>query len=132
MGGMGGMRGTRGTRGMGGMGGTRGVSMMGVMKKFCIASLFMWITPVAILYGFNHNLFPGSTQLSSSSLTLVSGLLAVLSVNLVIVFYIYLALKEPLAKHEPDSGFVAEAKASMTQIAQPENEESHQGRDKQE
>ncbi|KAK9152212.1 hypothetical protein Syun_010521 [Stephania yunnanensis] len=61
--------------------------------------------------------FHCSTQLLSSSLTLVSGLLAVLSVNVVIVFYIYLALKEPLAKHEPDSGFVAEAKASMKQIA---------------
>lgn len=33
--------------------------MAGVMHKFLIASMFMWILPVAILYGFNHNLLPG-------------------------------------------------------------------------
>ena len=29
------------------------------MEKFIVASMFMWIVPVAILYGFNHELFPG-------------------------------------------------------------------------
>jgi hypothetical protein len=33
--------------------------MGGVIKKFFVASMFMWIAPVAILYGFNHNLLPG-------------------------------------------------------------------------
>jgi hypothetical protein len=33
--------------------------MAGVMKKFLVASMFMWIAPVAILSGFNHNLLPG-------------------------------------------------------------------------
>ena len=32
---------------------------MRVIQKFFIASLFMWAAPIAILYGFNHNLLPG-------------------------------------------------------------------------
>ncbi|KAI8024457.1 DNA polymerase eta [Camellia lanceoleosa] len=67
--------------------------------------------PIAILYGFNHNLFPGSTQLSSHSITLLSGFLAVISVNVVIAFYICMAMKEPSDKHEPDPAFLANAKA---------------------
>lgn len=53
--------------------------------------------------------------MSPYSLTLVSGFLAVISVNLVIGFYIYMAMKEPSDKHEPDPAFVAEAKASVSQ-----------------
>ncbi|KAK4761278.1 hypothetical protein SAY87_006171 [Trapa incisa] len=89
------------------------LAMSGVVSKFFIASLFMWIAPIAILYGFNHNLFPGLTDLSPYSLTLLSGFLAVLSVNVVIGFYIYLAMKEPSEKHEPDPKFLAEAQASV-------------------
>ena len=48
-------------------------------------------------------------------MTLVSGFLAVISVNVVIAFYIYLAMREPADKHEPDPKFLAEAKASMNQ-----------------
>ncbi|KAI3423147.1 uncharacterized protein J3R85_011271 [Psidium guajava] len=33
--------------------------MAGVMEKFLLASMLMWIIPVAVLYGFNHNVFPG-------------------------------------------------------------------------
>ncbi|XP_033145509.1 uncharacterized protein LOC103865123 isoform X2 [Brassica rapa] len=33
--------------------------MGGVMQKFLVASMFMWILPVAILYGFNNDLLPG-------------------------------------------------------------------------
>ncbi|KAE7996401.1 hypothetical protein FH972_001130 [Carpinus fangiana] len=104
--------------------------MGGVIKKFFVASMFMWIAPVAILYGFNHNLLPGSTQLSPYSLTLVSGFLAVISVNVVIAFYIYMAMKEPSNKHEPDPEFLAEAKAS---VSQPTNqaEDSSQSEKKQ-
>ncbi|PPD85654.1 hypothetical protein GOBAR_DD17424 [Gossypium barbadense] len=65
-----------------------------VIKKFFIASMFMWIAPLAILYGFNHNLLP---------------------VNIVIAFYIYMAMKEPVDKHEPDPKFLADAKASVSQ-----------------
>ncbi|GFP81296.1 hypothetical protein PHJA_000272900 [Phtheirospermum japonicum] len=79
--------------------------------------MLMWLAPIAIIYGFNHNLFPGSTQLSSESTTLWSGLLAVISVNVVIVFYIYSAMKEPSDKHEPDAKFLADAKASIKQTA---------------
>ncbi|RYR73501.1 hypothetical protein Ahy_A02g007871 isoform A [Arachis hypogaea] len=86
---------------------------MSVIQKFFIASMFMWVVPVAILYGFNNNLFPDN--LSPYSVTLVSGFLAVISVNVVIAFYIYLAMKEPAEKHEPDPKFLAEAKASMKQ-----------------
>ncbi|XP_073275370.1 uncharacterized protein [Primulina huaijiensis] len=89
--------------------------MIGVVNKFFITSIFMWAAPVAILYGFNHKLLPGSTQLSPESMTLWSGILAVISVNVVIGLYIYLAMKEPSDKHEPDPKFLADAKASMIQ-----------------
>ncbi|KAG5401811.1 hypothetical protein IGI04_016418 [Brassica rapa subsp. trilocularis] len=98
--------------------------MGGVMQKFLVASMFMLILPVAILYGFNNDLLPGkeeegpssSTTLSPHSLTLLSGFLAVVSVNVVIVFYICLALKEPTDKHKPDALFVAEAKDSVKKL----------------
>ncbi|XP_057532636.1 uncharacterized protein LOC130810549 [Amaranthus tricolor] len=86
-----------------------------VVKKFFVASIFMWILPVAIVYGFQNNMFPGISQLSPNHQTLVGGFLAVFSVNVVIAFYIYLAMKEPSDKHEPDPTFVAQAKASMNQ-----------------
>lgn len=35
--------------------------MARVIMKFFIASMFMWIAPLAILYGYNHNLLPGKT-----------------------------------------------------------------------
>ncbi|XP_034682215.1 uncharacterized protein LOC117911895 [Vitis riparia] len=107
--------------------------MAGVIKKFFIASMLMWIAPIAILYGFNHNLFPGSTQLSSYSATLLSGFIAVISVNIVIAFYIFMAMKEPSDKHEPDPAFLAAAKASVSQSTTPgETEDPSQSRDKQE
>ncbi|XP_020585568.1 uncharacterized protein LOC110028164 [Phalaenopsis equestris] len=88
--------------------------MAGVMHKFLFASIAMWIAPIVILYGFNHHLFPGSSELSSSSITLVSGFLAVISVNVVIVIYIFSAMKEPANRlHEPDPSFLAAAKASI-------------------
>ncbi|KAL1832546.1 hypothetical protein ACET3Z_002197 [Daucus carota] len=98
--------------------------MAGVMEKFIVASMFMWIVPVAILYGFNHELFPGSSDLSSSSLTLLSGFLAVISVNVVIAFYICWAMREPVQKHEPDPKFLSEATASVKQFKPDERGES--------
>ncbi|CAF1699715.1 hypothetical protein HID58_051770 [Brassica napus] len=92
------------------------INMAGVMQKFLVASMFMWMLPIAILYGFNNDLLPGSTTLSPHSLTLLSGFLAVVSVNVVIVFYICLALKEPVDKHKPDASFVAEAKDSVKKL----------------
>ncbi|KAL5708399.1 hypothetical protein ACHQM5_019198 [Ranunculus cassubicifolius] len=107
--------------------------MSGVVRKFVIASMFMWIAPIAVLYGFNHNLFPGSTELSSETHTLVSGFLAVISVNTVIGLYIYMALKEPSERHVPDPAFLAEAKASIKQQPTTGNDDgSSQNRDKEE
>ncbi|KAJ4835278.1 hypothetical protein Tsubulata_002795 [Turnera subulata] len=100
-----------------GIGRSAVVAMEGVIKKFFTASMFMWMIPVAILYAFQHNLLPGVNHLSSHTLTLLSGLLAVISVNIVIAFYIYLAMKEPTDKHEPDAAFLAEAKASVNQLS---------------
>ncbi|CAK7356421.1 unnamed protein product [Dovyalis caffra] len=91
--------------------------MAGVIKKFFITSMLMWMAPVAILYAFNHDLIPGVNSLSPHSLTLVSGFVAVISVNVVIAFYIYMAIKEPSDKHEPDPAFLAEAKSSVNQSA---------------
>ncbi|XP_059657001.1 uncharacterized protein LOC132303664 [Cornus florida] len=106
--------------------------MAGVIEKFFIASMFMWIVPVAILYGFNHNLFPGVTDLSSYSTTLLSGFLAVISVNIVIAFYICMAMKEPTDKHEPDPSFLAEAKASIRHPLPNEAEDPSERREKEE
>ncbi|KAK7246040.1 hypothetical protein RIF29_40897 [Crotalaria pallida] len=92
------------------------LSKMKVVQKFVIASLFMWAAPFAILHAFNHHLLPGTADLSPYSMTLVSGFLAVISVNMVIAFYIYLAMREPADKHEPDPRFVAEAKDSVKQF----------------
>ncbi|KAM7270610.1 hypothetical protein ACFE04_029824 [Oxalis oulophora] len=86
----------------------------GVMPKFLIASSLMWVVPIAILFAFNNNLLPGIDNMSPHSLTIVSGFLAVISVNIVIAFYIYMAMKEPSDKHEPDPKFLAEAKASVS------------------
>ncbi|XP_021291487.1 uncharacterized protein LOC110422048 isoform X2 [Herrania umbratica] len=87
----------------------------GVVQKFFITSMFMWVAPLAILYGFNHNLFPGLSNLSPHAMTLLSGFVAVISVNIVIAFYICMAMKEPSDKHEPDPKFLADAKASVSQ-----------------
>ncbi|KAL6981287.1 hypothetical protein U1Q18_022917 [Sarracenia purpurea var. burkii] len=107
--------------------------MSSVLKKFFIASMFMWVTPIAILYGFNHNLFPGSTYLSPYSMTLLSGFLAVISINVVIAFYICMAMKEPSDKHEPDPAFLADAKATITRQNRPhESEDSPQTQKKEE
>ncbi|GKU85668.1 hypothetical protein SLEP1_g303 [Rubroshorea leprosula] len=103
-----------------------------VIKKFFLASMFMWVAPIAILYGFNHNLIPGSTNLSPYSLTLLSGFLAVISVNIVLAFYIYMAMKEPSYKHEPDPKFLADAKASVKKLTVEEANVSSQSQKKQE
>ncbi|XP_051139146.1 uncharacterized protein LOC127256953 [Andrographis paniculata] len=89
--------------------------MADIVNKFFIASVCMLAAPFAVLYGFKHKLLPGSADLSAEARTLWSGIVAVISVNVVIAFYIYMALKEPSGKHEPDPKFVADAKASMTQ-----------------
>ncbi|XP_050881487.1 uncharacterized protein LOC127084983 isoform X3 [Lathyrus oleraceus] len=71
-----------------------------------------------VTYGDNNKgavLGKGISNLSPYSMTLVSGFLAVISVNIVIAFYIYLAMREPADKHEPDPKFLAEAKASINQ-----------------
>lgn len=86
-----------------------------VVNKFFIASVLMWVFPIAIIYGFQNNLFPGLANLSSYHQTLLVGFLAVISVNVVIAFYICMAMKEPSDKHEPDPTFVAKAKASINQ-----------------
>ncbi|KAI3951473.1 hypothetical protein MKX01_018589 [Papaver californicum] len=105
--------------------------MADVMRKFFTTSMFMWIAPIVILYGFNNNLFPGSNHLSSHSLTILSGLLAVISVNIVIAFYICMAMKEPSNEHEPDPAFLAEAKASIKQQQLTSNETEDLSQDRQ-
>ncbi|XP_011622498.1 uncharacterized protein LOC18431944 isoform X1 [Amborella trichopoda] len=92
------------------------VEMLDVIIKFFLTSMAMWIAPLAILYGCNHHILPGVNQLSPSSQTLLSGFLAVISVNLIIGYYIFMALKEPAnSTHQPDPTFVSQAKASISQ-----------------
>lgn len=63
------------------------------------------------------NLTTGASQLSAENKTLISGFIAVISVNLVIGFYICMAMKEsPSSTNpQPDPKFLAEAKASINQ-----------------
>ncbi|CAN6463360.1 unnamed protein product [Victoria cruziana] len=90
--------------------------MMGVIQKFFLVSVLMWIAPLLILYGFNHQIFPGVSELSASSQTLLSGFLAVVSVNFMIGIYIFMAMREPShGEHKPDASFLAQAKASINQ-----------------
>ncbi|EER90220.1 hypothetical protein BDA96_10G297900 [Sorghum bicolor] len=90
--------------------------MSGVITKFAVTSMLMWMAPVAIMYGFYYQVFPGVSQMSSSAQTLASGFLAVISVNLVIGFYIFTAMKEtPHQEPQPDPAFLANAKASFNQ-----------------
>ena len=72
-----------------------------------------------------YSSWTGSANLSPYSMTLVSGFLAVISVNVVIAFYIYMAMKEPSDKHEPDPAFLAEAKASVNQSTSQAEDSSH-------
>ncbi|KAG6422105.1 hypothetical protein SASPL_118668 [Salvia splendens] len=74
----------------------------------------------------------GSASLSQESLTLWSGILAVISVNVVIVLYIISAMKEPSDKHEPDPRFLADAKASIKQQPGTTEVDSSSDRAKQE
>ncbi|XP_057858771.2 uncharacterized protein LOC131067675 [Cryptomeria japonica] len=93
-----------------------------VLRMFFLTSTVMWALPLTILYGFNHHIFPGTGTLSSSSHTLLSGFLAVLSVNLVIGLYIFMALKEaPSSTHQPDPAFLAQARASIQKTVSERN-----------
>ncbi|KAE8790029.1 Vacuolar ATPase assembly integral membrane protein VMA21 [Hordeum vulgare] len=93
-----------------------GEAMSGAITKFAVTSMVMWMDPVAIMYGFIYHIFPGVGQLSASAQTMASGFLAVISVNLVISFYIYMAMKEaPHQEPQPDPTFLANAKASINQ-----------------
>ncbi|OEL20822.1 hypothetical protein BAE44_0018158 [Dichanthelium oligosanthes] len=95
---------------------TSGQAMSGVTTKFAVTSMAMWMAPVAIMYGFYYQVFPGVSQMSSSAQTLGSGFLAVISVNLVIGFYKCMAMKEtPHQEPQPDPTFLGNAKASIDQ-----------------
>ena len=144
--------------------------MSGVITKFAVTSMVMWMAPVAIMYGFYYELFPGSasvpvfiaawctpstmfrcrhaahkfylvmvvfflisgvSQMSSSAQTLASGFLAVISVNLVIGFYIFMAMKEtPHQEPQPDPTFLANAKASINQQTSSQVSDDSKGKGK--
>uniref|UniRef100_A0A1D1XDJ5 Vacuolar ATPase assembly integral membrane protein VMA21 homolog n=1 Tax=Anthurium amnicola TaxID=1678845 RepID=A0A1D1XDJ5_9ARAE len=105
--------------------------MARVIRRFFFTSAVMLMAPIAILYGFNHNILPGSSRLSSSSHTLLSGFLAVLSVNLVMAMYIIMAMKESSTSDpQPDPTFLADAKASINQSVFARRDDSVQDLDK--
>ncbi|EFJ12182.1 hypothetical protein SELMODRAFT_49779, partial [Selaginella moellendorffii] len=83
--------------------------------KFAIASVFMWTAPLLILQAYKRDLLPGFSSLSPEVQTIVCGLLAVVSVNVVIAFYILSAMREPPTSTEPkpDPEFVSRARASV-------------------
>lgn len=77
---------------------------------------FFWIH-LAIQITLFNILTTGASQLSAENKTLISGFIAVISVNLVIGFYICMAMKESTTSNapQPDPRFLAEAKASINQ-----------------
>eukprot|EP00246_Nothoceros_aenigmaticus_P012556 TRINITY_DN3956_c0_g1_i1.p1 TRINITY_DN3956_c0_g1~~TRINITY_DN3956_c0_g1_i1.p1 ORF type:complete len:109 (+),score=10.44 TRINITY_DN3956_c0_g1_i1:86-412(+) len=90
-----------------------------VMGRFGLTSLLMWALPLSVLYAFNSNVLPGLGRLSPEAHTLLSGFLAVISVNVVIGFYIYMALKDrrTTSAPQPDPGFAARASAKLGETA---------------
>ncbi|GAB2281285.1 hypothetical protein Dimus_015887 [Dionaea muscipula] len=107
--------------------------MAEVIKKFFITSGFMWTVPMAIVYGFLHNWFPGSKDMSPYSKTLLSGFLAVVSVIIIVAIFVFSAMKEPADDHQPDPTFLASAKSSLNQSKPVEGADgSSDVRDKQE
>jgi hypothetical protein len=67
--------------------------------------------------------------MSSSAQTLASGFLAVVSVNLVIGYYICMAMKEtPHQDPQPDRTFLANAKASINQPTSSEVSDESKGK----
>jgi vacuolar ATPase assembly integral membrane protein VMA21 len=68
-----------------------------------------------IHYIFFNNI--GASQLSAENKTLISGFIAVISVNLVIGFYICMAMKESPTNTDPqpDPRFLVEAKAIINE-----------------
>uniref|UniRef100_A0ACD5XHZ8 Uncharacterized protein n=1 Tax=Avena sativa TaxID=4498 RepID=A0ACD5XHZ8_AVESA len=108
-----------------------GEAMLEVITKFAVTSMFMWMAPIVTMYGFYHQIIPGVSQLSSSAQTLVSGFLAVISVNVVIGFYIYSAMKDaPRLEPQPDATFLANAKASINQPTSSQVSDDSQGKGK--
>ncbi|XP_028550596.1 uncharacterized protein LOC110099230 [Dendrobium catenatum] len=92
-------------------------SLVGIFERIMMnADLSAAPWTIVNLTKFFFFLVSGSSELSSSSVTLISGFLAVISVNVVIVIYIVLAMKEPAnLQHQPDPSFLAAAKASINQ-----------------
>lgn len=108
-----------------------GEAMSAVITKFAVTSMVMWMAPVAIVYGFYYQIFPGVSKLSPSAQTMASGFLAVISVNLVIGFYIYMAMKEtPHQEPQPDPAFLANAKASINQPTSSQVSDDSHGKGK--
>lgn len=69
--------------------------------------------------------------MSSSAQTLASGFLAVISVNLVIGFYIFMAMKENRHQEpQPDPTFLANAKASINQPTSSQPSDDSKGKGK--
>ncbi|GAB2220287.1 hypothetical protein Droror1_Dr00007931 [Drosera rotundifolia] len=108
------------------------VTMEEVIKKFSVVSVVMWVVPVAIVYAFQLNLFPGLVDMSPYMKTLISGFLAVIAVNVLVAFYIYMAMKEPSDKHRPDPAFLTNAKLSLNQTKPVEEADGLSHHDKKE
>ena len=69
--------------------------------------------------------------MSSSAQTLASGFLAVIAVNLVIGYYIFMAMKEtPHQEPQPDPTFLANAKASINEPTSSQVSDDSKGKGK--
>ncbi|CAM6108463.1 unnamed protein product [Calypogeia fissa] len=90
-----------------------------VISVFAVTSLLMWAFPLGVLLVLSRNLIPGLENMSPRLKTLWSGGLAVFSVNVVIVIYIFLALREPpvAVPPQPDPAFARRARALQAEFA---------------
>ncbi|VAI08314.1 unnamed protein product [Triticum turgidum subsp. durum] len=115
------------------MGSTTGFFQVCLLFLSCYDVLHRFYGSEVHTFARKQHLAPlsGISQLSSSAQTLASGFLAVISVNIVIGFYIYSAMKvAPCQEPQPDATFLANAKASINQPASSQVSDDSNGKGK--
>nr|CAB3454200.1 unnamed protein product [Digitaria exilis] len=113
--------------------------MPGVITRFAVTSIHgdvdgagcdhQWV----LLPPVSSDVCPpcsGVSQISSSAQTLAGGFLAVVSVNMVIGFYIFMAMKETPHRPQPDPTFLANAKVGINQPTSSQMSDDSKGKGK--
>lgn len=105
------------------------MAVVAVLQRFILTSVVMWMAPLVVLWAFNSNILPSISDVTPQTRTLLSGILAVVSVNAVIAVYVWMALRDPptSAEPNPDPAFAAAAKASMVVTEEQSKSETDSG-----